>query len=227
MERVVDGVHQLSLGGNAFIVDGDDGVVLVDTGLPGRQAAIVAGLASLGRSVHDVHAIVLTHGHTDHLGGAAVLRRNSGATLVAPMVEADVVRGDRPPPVPPVLDRPLLRQLARMLPSPEATDVDEVVEAGPLPVSADLVAIPTPGHTAGHTSFLLDRAGGVLFVGDAAVAHRRGGIARGAMNRRTAVFDDSLRTMARHHFDVACFGHSAPIRSGASATFRRFVERLG
>lgn len=33
----------------------------------------------------------------------------------------------------------------------------------------DLAAIATPGHTPGHTSFLPDRAGGVPFVGDAAV----------------------------------------------------------
>ena len=86
--------------------------------------------------------------------------------------------------------------------------------------------VPTPGHTNGHISLLLDRAGGVLFAGDSAMATRTGGVQRGFMNRKSATFDASLEAMARLEFAVACFGHSGPITAGASGAFRSFVGSL-
>lgn len=226
MDQVTTGVHQVSKGVNAFIIDGDDGVVLVDTGLPKRHGGIVEGLATIGRSVEDVQAIVLTHAHADHFGGAAVLKRQTGASLIASDVDAPAIEGRRPLPAPPILDFPVLRLMARLVPTPESATVDERVTTGPLTVAPDLEVIPTPGHTDGHISLLLDRAGGVLFVGDAAMATRSGGVQRGFMNRKTESFDASLEAMARLEFAVACFGHSGPIISGASGAFRSFVDTL-
>ena len=226
MEQVTTGVHQVSKGVNAFIIDGDGGVILVDTGLPKRHGVIVEGLASIGRSVGDVQAIVLTHAHADHFGGAAALKRQTDASLIASDVEAPVIEGLRPVPAPPILDFPVLRLIARLVPTPESATVDERVTTGALTVAPDIEVIPTPGHTDGHISLLLDRAGGVLFVGDAAMATRSGGLQRGFMNRKSPTFDSSLEAMARLEFAVACFGHSGPITSGASGAFRSFVGTL-
>jgi glyoxylase-like metal-dependent hydrolase (beta-lactamase superfamily II) len=226
MQQIAAGIHQVSKGVNAFIVDGDDGVVLVDTGLPKRHGAILAGLAAIGRKPEDIAAIVITHGHADHAGGAAGLKRESGAALIASVTDAAVVRGDAPAPPPPILDFPIIRGLARLVPTAERAVVDHHVEAGPVPVASDLTAVPTPGHTAGHISLLLDRHGGVLFAGDSAMSTRSGGVQRGFMNRKSATFDSSLRTMADLDFDIACFGHSAAIVGGAAASFRAFVSRI-
>ncbi len=86
--------------------------------------------------------------------------------------------------------------------------------------------IDTPGHTPGHVSYLLDRAGGVLFVGDAAVANRRGEVRRGWMNAPSPTFDASLRHLAEFDFDAAFFAHSRPIATGAAGAFERFAARL-
>lgn len=226
MQQIATGIHQVSKGVNAFIVDGDDGVVLVDTGLPKRHGAILDGLSSIGRKPEDIAAIVITHGHADHAGGAAVLKRDSGAALIASETDAPVVRGEMPAPPPPIMDFPILRNLIGLLPPAAGVAVDHPVVEGPLPVVSDLSVVPTPGHTAGHISLLLDRHAGVLFAGDSALSTRSGGVQRGWMNRKSAIFDASLRTMAGLDFEIACFGHSPAIVGGAGGSFRAFVAGI-
>lgn len=223
METVIDGVYLLSRVSNAYIVDGDDGVVLIDTGIPNRHGAIIEGLSDIGRSAKDVRAILVTHGHFDHFGSAAALRSASGAPVYASPIDAPVIRGERPAQPPPVLEHvPIIPSLMKLLTKATPLPVDHVVTEGlhrDLPGAFTVIA--TPGHTIGHVSYLLDRAGGVLFVGDAAT-NKRGTIKRGWFNRSTDTIDESIRKLATHEFATACFGHSAPLTSDASAAFARF-----
>lgn len=234
METIAPGVHQVDKLGplpslvHSFVVDGDEGVVLVDAGLPRFDGAIRATLATIGRSLPDVVAIVLTHAHTDHLGGAAALQRDSGAEVWASVVDAPAVEGKAPNPPPPIASRlGYLAALFRLMPDGDPVAVDyRVSEGSDTPLPADFSVIDTPGHTPGHVSYLLDRAGGVLFVGDAAVSTRKGTIARGPMNRAEPTFDASVRHLAEFPFEVACFGHADPVLTGAAGRFQQFATTL-
>lgn len=228
MDRIAPGVYQVTKGVNAFIVDGDAGVTLIDTGLPRRHGAITDALTAMGRSIEDVASIVLTHSHVDHAGGAAALKEASNADVVASALDAPAIQGETKAPPPPVLDRlSFLKPLFRLLPDARPCAVDELIESsGVVAGVPDLSVVQTPGHTPGHISLLLDRAGAILFVGDAALSSKRGAVTRGWMNRSTPTFDASLRRLSELTFSIACFGHSSPIRADAALAFRTLAAKL-
>ena len=229
MDRVVDGVYQVKKGFRAFVIDGDDGLTLIDTGLPKRASVFVEGIESIGRSVTDIRAILLTHSHADHAGSAAQLKSDSGAELYCSVADTPAVQGAEKAPNPPFLDKTpfqILKPLLGLLPGPEAAMVDHQIQDGATQtLPEDLVAFASPGHTPGHTSYRLERAGGVLFVGDA-VLHKGGTINRGWFNRSTQDIDQSARDLATLNFEVSCFGHADPITSGASAAFKAYAATL-
>jgi glyoxylase-like metal-dependent hydrolase (beta-lactamase superfamily II) len=65
------------------------GVALVDTGWPAEQAwdGLVSGLEQAGWGIDDVKAVLITHGHGDHMGLARRIRERTGAWVA--MHEAD------------------------------------------------------------------------------------------------------------------------------------------
>ena len=84
MREVVDGVLHVSLGFvNAYLVVTDDGLVLVDTGLPKTHAKLLGAVADAQRRVGDIRAVLVTHWHDDHTGGLAMVHTASGARVVA------------------------------------------------------------------------------------------------------------------------------------------------
>src|SRR3982750_3851824 len=102
MREVADGVFEIRiLFVHAHLVVVDDGVVLVDTGLPGRSARIERALHEARKPIGDVRTILLTHWHADHTGNAADLRRRSGARTVAHAIDAAGITGAGPPADPP------------------------------------------------------------------------------------------------------------------------------
>lgn len=67
--------------GNATYIESAAGGLLVDAGLPCRR--IESLLARIGRSLDDVGAVLLTHGHADHASGVRSLVRECGIEVFA------------------------------------------------------------------------------------------------------------------------------------------------
>jgi glyoxylase-like metal-dependent hydrolase (beta-lactamase superfamily II) len=223
MREVVDGVIEIPLGYvKAYAVVVDDGVVLVDTGIPGRADKVARAIEAARRRIGEVHTILLTHWHPDHVGSVAELRRRSGARVVAHAIDARLIAGAKA--LPP---KGYMRLVAAIMPPPEPVPVDEALTAdGPISVPG-FTAIHTPGHTRGHMSFLLDRGGGVLFAGDAAAGRRNGRIRRSPrmVTEDRAAELASIARLGDLSFESAAFGHGRAISHEAAQRFREFAAR--
>ncbi|WP_250006491.1 MBL fold metallo-hydrolase [Actinoplanes sp. M2I2] len=226
MREVVEGVFEVSLGFvNMHLVVTDDGVVLVDTGLPRNAKRIDRALHGLRKQIGDVTAVLLTHQHFDHIGNVADVRRRSGARVFAHAADAPAITGAIRPPEP----RGLARFAVRLIGTAEPTKLDQLItkdESEPLP---GFTAIHTPGHTRGHVSYLLDRAGGLLFAGDTAAGTREGGVTAGP-TRVSADPDEQARSLAKlgsYDFEHAVFGHGQAVSGRAVERFREYAGRAG
>ncbi|MEV4344734.1 MBL fold metallo-hydrolase [Actinoplanes sp. NPDC049596] len=221
MREVVDGVFELSLGFvNVHLVVTDEGVVLVDTGLPRNSKKIDRALREIEKTIGDVRVVLLTHHHFDHIGNVADIRRRSGAKVIAHAADAPVITGAitaEPP-------KGLARFAVRLIGTPEPTKLDQLITAdGSSPVPG-FTALHTPGHTRGHVSYLLERDGGVLFVGDTG-GLRDGRIVLGPtqVSADPAEQGRSLAKLAGYDFEHAVFGHGGAVKGRAVERFRAYA----
>ena len=79
---------------NSYLVEDAGEVSIVDAGLSGHWSRLPAELAAMGRSLDDVRAIVLTHGHSDHIGYAERARRERGWPVWIHEADAALARGE-------------------------------------------------------------------------------------------------------------------------------------
>jgi len=159
---------RLGLTSRAYLVR-QHGVALVDTGIPGREGAIVARMKESGVSPDDIRLILLTHGHADHAGSARALRDLSGAPVAVHREDAHMVRSGRQGALNPigtagyVLGAVYGRKGSAHFPPLEPDiilgDSFSLNEYG---IRGEV--IHTPGHTAGSVSLLLGN--GDAIVGD-------------------------------------------------------------
>jgi glyoxylase-like metal-dependent hydrolase (beta-lactamase superfamily II) len=178
VERVAEGVYRLgSRWVNWYLVEHEGHLTLIDTGYPGYYEQLAPSLAALGFGASDIEAVVLTHGHADHLGSAARVHEESGARVLAHAADVDAIRAGAPKPPPAFFADAWRPRFARYLLHALANGGRSI--AGVSSVSTfddgDILDVPgrprvlhTPGHTPGHCAFLLAERG-VLFSGDALV----------------------------------------------------------
>jgi glyoxylase-like metal-dependent hydrolase (beta-lactamase superfamily II) len=235
-ELIVPGVYRILKGYvNAYLIEAEGGLTVVDCGMPKKAERLLAAVRESGHDSTGVQSIVITHHHADHVGSLAALVAATGATVYAPALDTAIIRGQtaRPRPNTRVITGRLLGPLlVRFEPKVQPAAIDqEVTEGDGLPLPAGLTAIFTPGHTAGHTSYLLaGRDGGILFAGDAAGA--RGSKAAPPVDAVFGMFtedlDEARRSFAKlagMQFEVMLPGHGKPIREGASRAFGKAAAR--
>lgn len=174
---------------NIYIVSDGTGTFVVD---PTERADVI--VRALGGRKLD--AIVLTHRHSDHVGAAAELREKTGAKVIAPAIDADVISGAKPIPHGDSKFRTCLVD--------QVVSGGDVVKVGKMPWKV----IATPGHTEGSMCLLLNPedterldakpvliAGDTLFCGSIGRTDFPGGsmaAMRKSLKRLSSLDDDTL-----------------------------------
>jgi glyoxylase-like metal-dependent hydrolase (beta-lactamase superfamily II) len=231
--QIAPGVHRLgtdSTVNSYLLVEGTE-VTVVDAAMPGYWSTLLTELAAIGRSFEDIRALVLTHGHTDHVGYAE-RARSRGVPVSVHELDAALARGEVPNPAKgggPVRPLPLLRFLLLGLRKGglRAVHVGQVSTYGDgatLDVPGSPRVTLVPGHTPG-SAVLHVPSHDVLFVGDAMATYA---VTNGSTGPMIAPFSadpaQALASLDRLEGIEAQWvlpGHGQPWTGGVSEAVRR------
>lgn len=161
---------------NFYLVQEDDGLTLIDTGLFGNTKGILAAAQQLGAPIR---RLALTHAHGDHIGSLVALHAAlPQAEVLVSARDARILGGDRSPQPGEPADAKLRGSFKTLSLTPT-----RLLQPGDAVGSLQVVA--APGHTPGHVAFF-DPRDGTLIAGDA--FQTRGGIAVSGVIRPTFPF---------------------------------------
>lgn len=210
---------------NVAVIGDAERWILLDAGLPGYAESIRAAAEARFGAGAKPAAIILTHGHFDHVGSLSRLLDRWDAPVYAHPLEMPYVTGRSPyPPPDPLVGRGSMALLSRLYPR---GPIDLGMRVRPLPADGVVPAAPawrwihTPGHTPGHVSLFRD-ADRTLMSADALITTRQES-ALAVLQQRcelhgppayfTSDWDrarDSVEALARLEPELVVAGHGRP-----------------
>jgi hydroxyacylglutathione hydrolase len=193
-----------------YLIDGGDDLVLVDAGCGGAigdTGLILRTVAADGYDPARISRLLLTHYHFDHMGGAAEIQEALGIPVHASPLTAHVLAtADED-----AISLPAVRAVGfvpddyHLRPCPARNDLVDgtTIQVGRL----TLTVCETPGHAAGHVSFLVEGGdrrtliqGDVVFFGGTILLQN-------IPDCSIQDYGDSVRKLAALDFDAFLPGH--------------------
>jgi glyoxylase-like metal-dependent hydrolase (beta-lactamase superfamily II) len=219
--EIITGMHKIDgvRGANCYLLSSGPEMVLVDAGMRGSSRKVATYLQKLGKNLSDIKYIFITHADIDHIGGAAEMKKTTGAKLVIHAGDAGILAGT---------DKGRnLKGLMWLL-----KFVAPILHAAP--VQADIVLkentdiagykiISTPGHSEGSISIYIP--GKVIFVGDALRSDAEGNPKRPSKMLAGDMVQakNSVKIIAGLEFDILLCGHGAPVKGNAAARVKELL----
>jgi glyoxylase-like metal-dependent hydrolase (beta-lactamase superfamily II) len=232
--KIAPGIHRIGDRSlvNSYLVEDAGEVTIIDAGLPGYYRGIPGELAAMGRTVADVRILLLTHGHSDHIGYAERLRREQRVPVSVHEADAALARAEVPNPAKglgPTKLRPLLgflwfSALRGGLRTPKLQEVATFGDGATLDVPGTPRVILTPGHTPGSAALHVASLD-ALFVGDALATYA---VTTGARGPQVAPFTAdaaqavaSLARLEEVSAGLVLPGHGDPWTGGVQEAVRQ------
>ena len=232
--QVARGIHRVGSNSmiNAYLVDEGGELTVVDAGVAGLYRDLASELASMGRSIEDVRALVLTHGHSDHIGFAERIRIDRDIPVSIHEADAALARGEVPNPskgfgktkAAPLIGFLWFSLIRGGLRTKHVGEVSVFGDGATLDVPGSPRVILTPGHTPGSTvlDFSSHRA---LLVGDALSTYA---VTTGVSGPQLAPFTadphralESLSSIEGMAAEVMLPGHGDPWTGGVDEAIQR------
>lgn len=230
--EVVPGVHRVEDSfTNWYLVEEDGRLTVVDAGVPNSWDSLTTAVTRLGRRLSDIEALVLTHGHFDHIGFAERARTELGVPVWVHENDVPLTRqprryGRERPPLRYVATQPRALPIIASFVRTRAfwpRPVGEVrrYSGGELDVPGSPRVVFTPGHTLGHCSLHLPERD-ALIAGDALVTLNPYTGARGPQIIAGAATADSERAL--RSLDAIAATGAGTLLTGHGQVWRRGAE---
>lgn len=227
MDQVAENLYRLGRKYHNFYLMVEGGrATVVDAGGSRELPLLKAALGALGLTMDDVEALLITHAHTDHIGFASFAQKH-GISVKVHEAEVAYAADESAGSQISAMDVPLWKPrtivfLAEMVRAGahrgyRLQDVDTVVDGERLDLPGWPLVVATPGHTAGHASYIFEERRAVC-SGDALVTD--GLITSGfgpqllpdVFHYDVGQARESLKTLATVDADLVLPGHGMPWR---------------
>ena len=164
--------HTIQIVNICLVGDSKDNFVLVDAGMPGSANDIISLTEERFGSNSRPKAIILTHGHFDHVGAIIELVKHWDIPVYAHELEIPFLTGMKKYPEPDsTVEGGMVAKISPLFPNEPINlshHVEQLPSDGSVPHMKEFRWVHTPGHTPGHVSFFRERDR-ALIVGDAFV----------------------------------------------------------
>jgi glyoxylase-like metal-dependent hydrolase (beta-lactamase superfamily II) len=213
---------------NAYLVK-DRKAILVDAGAPNQADKILSAVQKAGVSPGDISLILHTHGHFDHAGSTAELKRRLGVPTAVHASDAFMLqKGINGEIKPRNFEARIIMALVPNSFEPSKPDILLEEELALTDFGIDGKVLFTPGHTRGSISFLSKNR---AIIGDLLMGGWAGGAVLASRPNYHYFIDDpkqlhtSLKKILSYKPSTLYVGHGGPLTfNSVSELFQQFYE---